>query len=205
MARISKDVSRPLLLFAWISLIGTGYWSLFLYSNTAGSPAAAQTNWPGESVLKPQPGLATLVVFAHPHCPCSKATVGELARLMPYVGNKAKIFVTFFKPKTRPLGWAQGSLWRDAAAIPGAEVTLDEDGTEAEKFGAKTSGQVFLYGADGKLVFQGGITPERGHMGDSDGRLAIISFLETGHVEKSSTPVFGCSIRNPERAAQEEI
>ena len=200
MQGIGKNRLHVIALMGWVLLVCAGYWTLFLYANTPGLPAEAKMNWPRDTPLETQPGLSTLIVFAHPHCPCSQATIGELARLMPALRGKMKSFVTIFSPKSRPLEWAKGQLWQSAAAIPGVQLVLDGDGIEAERFGARTSGQVFLYDPAGKLVFHGGITPERGHMGDSDGRSSILAFFETGTVAVSSTAVFGCSIRNPERA-----
>jgi hypothetical protein len=73
----------------------------------------------------------------------------------------------------------------------------DHDGVEARRFGAATSGQVILYDARGTLLFSGGITPARGHSGDSTGRDAILALLIDGSSEASETPVFGCSLFDP--------
>lgn len=51
-----------------------------------------------------------------------------------------------------------------------------------------------LYGADGRLLFSGGITGSRGHSGDNEGRRAIVSLLTGEGAYKSDTPVFGCSL-----------
>ena len=68
-------------------------------------------------------------------------------------------------------------------------------------FGALASGQTFLFAADGKLLFSGGIVPFRGHAGDNPGRAAILSFVSTGAAKVQQTSVYGCSLHDPERAA----
>jgi hypothetical protein len=71
-------------------------------------------------------------------------------------------------------------------------------GQEAKLFGAKTSGDVLLFGANGKLIFAGGITASRGHEGDNPGADAMLKALGESRRNKVSTttatPVFGCSL-----------
>jgi len=201
----STHLERLLPLFLWISLLGGGFWQLFVYSNTPGAQAQASHQWPGDSGLSRNPASPTLVLFAHPHCPCSQASIGELERLMPHIKDKVKSYVVFFKPRTQSEAWVKEILWEKARSIPGVQVVLDEDGIEARRFDAQTSGQTLLYDENGTLAFRGGITPGRGHMGDNEGRSAILSFVETGKTGVSTTPVFGCSLRNPERALAGDI
>ena len=59
-----------------------------------------------------------------------------------------------------------------------------------------------LYSASGVLQFSGGIVPSRGHAGDNLGLSAIVSLVSTGTSSTIRTSVFGCSLHNPERAAE---
>jgi hypothetical protein len=77
------------------------------------------------------------------------------------------------------------------------QLLIDGDGDLTEKFGAQTSGHVFLYDKLGVLRFQGGITPSRGHAGDSYGQAAILSLLRGGRPERDAAPVFGCPLDEP--------
>ncbi len=95
-------------------------------------------------------------------------------------------------------------MTRRAACIPGVSVLADPDGVEARRFGALTSGDAFLYDAGGRLVFRGGITPSRGHQGESAGRSAIEAFLKGGRPRTATAPVFGCPIRSQHGAQLEE-
>ena len=119
---------------------------------------------------------------------------------MPHLKNKVKTYVLFFKPADQAEDWANEVLLKKAQAIPGIEAVLDIGGFEADQFDARTSGQVTLFNSAGVLMFRGGITPGRGHMGDGEGRAAILAFFETGAIHQEATPIFGCSIKKPERA-----
>jgi hypothetical protein len=154
--------------------------------------------WPHNAGIQRANGGATLVVFAHPHCPCSRATVEELALIIARCRGKVEAFVFFYIPRSEKANWARTDLWRSAAIIPGVRPMEDPDGNEARRFGAATSGQTLLYDRNGRLLFNGGITASRGHMGANDGWDAIVSLLETGTAKHKTTPVFGCSLLGPE-------
>ena len=70
----------------------------------------------------------------------------------------------------------------------------DADGREAKRFGVETSGQTLLYDANGRLIFSGGITGSRGHVGENAGELALISLINGGQAERNATSVFGCPL-----------
>jgi len=101
----------------------------------------------------------------------------------------------FFQPAEGKDEWRSNELWRQAAAIPGVRVQGDRDGIEAGRFGAETSGTVFLYDREGRLLFTGGITGGRGQYGNNAGLEAVLAYLsgETG-TRLQRHPVFGCSI-----------
>jgi hypothetical protein len=143
-------------------------------------------------------GRPTLLVFVHPRCPCSGATIGELARILAKYHNRVTTAVFFYSPSTEAPEWHRTDLWLAASAIPGVRITEDLDGSAARMFGAYTSGETLLYTPDGRLAFHGGITPARGHEGDSAGQDAILSLLSGKPAASNSAPVFGCSIRGEE-------
>jgi hypothetical protein len=133
-------------------------------------------------------------MFAHPRCPCTRASLGELNRLLAQSNGRISAHVLFFRPSGYPSDWAHTELWRTAAAIPGVTVQEDTNDAVARRFGAETSGYVLLYDPSGQLLFRGGITGSRGHAGDNIGENAIISLAmgKTGGV--TQTPVYGCSL-----------
>jgi len=113
---------------------------------------------------------------------------------MSQAEGRADAHALFFWPAGATKQWVQNDLWRDALAIPGVEVRIDDEGKEARLFHATTSGAVVLYDRDGRLIFEGGITASRSHSGDNAGRSAIVALLNGSRPERSKTFVFGCSI-----------
>jgi hypothetical protein len=178
----------------WLAAICAGSFVLLGYQNKAGESNTAPTAWPTQSKLPRPANLPTLLLFAHPHCPCTRATVGELALVMARCSSKVSAVVLFTKPVDVDDNWVETDLWRSAEAIPGVIVRRDDSGIEARRFGAVSSGDSMLYGRDGKLLFRGGITDGRGHAGDNEGRSAIVSFLEGKPGGTSRTHVFGCRL-----------
>lgn len=178
----------------WLLMIGTGTGFLWNYEGTAGVAAAAPDRWPSDSRIRRATDRATLVMLAHPHCPCTRASIGELARLMTQAQGRVAAYVLFIKPAGFATEWERTDLWASAAAIPGVQVVGDDEGVEASRFQAATSGQTVLYDAQGKLVFSGGITSARGHEGDNAGRTAIVSLLTTDEAAQKETPVYGCPL-----------
>ncbi len=89
---------------------------------------------------------------------------------------------------------ATSATWAMAGRIPGARRVRDPGGAEARRFGAMTSGLVLFFDGRGALRFRGGVTPGRGHEGDSAGAAALEAALR----ERSGPPgwarVFGCGL-----------
>jgi hypothetical protein len=108
--------------------------------------------------------------------------------------GRVNAHVLFYKPAGQATNWVQTDLWFEASAVPGLSVAPDEDGREARRFGTETSGQVVLYGADGRLEFQGGVTLFRGHVGDNPGRTALQALICHAPTQVTQTPVFGCPL-----------
>ena len=181
----------------WLLAIGLGMHALQKYETTPGTPGDPPAKWPAKSQLPRQAGLATIVVMGHPKCPCTRATISELAVLMTRLHNQVAAVVVLVRPRGTPEGWDDTDLRHSAATIPGVTVVSDLDEAEADLFGAQVSGQTMLYDAGGKLLFSGGITSSRGHAGDNVGSSSIVSFVTAGTANHARTPVFGCALRTP--------
>ncbi len=200
MRATSGRASLILLLATWVAALVLAMKVLFDHENAAGAPAAAPQRWPAQSFLSVHPGRFQLVMLAHPRCPCTRASLSELERLMARIGNRVSASVLFVKPSTGLADeWVFTDLWRAAERIDGVKPVLDDGGREATLFGAKTSGQVVLYSPRGELLFAGGITPSRGHEGDNVGRERIVSLVERGAAERAVSTVFGCALFDGER------
>jgi hypothetical protein len=189
---------------AWI--LGGVVWGVAVLGGTAvlqgyksrpGVAATPPATWPEGSAVARAHDRATLVMLAHPECPCTRASVGELAELVTRAGARVAAHVLFLRPEEGAEDWEETEVWRSAAAIPGVTVHRDVGGVEAARFQASTSGQTVVYDSGGRLLFSGGITAGRGHAGDNAGRSRILALLAKGSAERGDSPVFGCSLRDP--------
>jgi TATA-box binding protein (TBP), component of TFIID and TFIIIB len=182
-------------LFLCGTLLAVGFYLFEEYNFTAGAQVAAPDRFPGSVnaiILDKQ--VPTLLVFAHPKCTCTTATLTELSRLKTKLGAQiaVKVFISY-DPQDEFEGQA---IERQARAIANVDVEKDLNRTVAKTFGALTSGQTMLYAPEGNLLFQGGITESRGHEGVSPGALEIARIV-TGPFIKSEfarMPTFGCHL-----------
>lgn len=179
-------------LAVWCALTASGIAALERYAHTPGAMAEPPATWPG-GVIARAPGRATIALFAHPRCPCTRASLRELARVMARVRGRAEAWVLFYTPDSAGPEWTTGGLWDIARGIPGVRVLADREGRTASRLRAHTSGQVVAYDAGGRLVFHGGITASRGHEGDSAGEAGLIAALGPGGPPAVAT-VFGCAL-----------
>jgi hypothetical protein len=182
----------------WLLAMTAGFYTLLEYANTPGDAGRPVSDWPAESQIVRDPRRANLVLAVHPHCPCSRATIDALAHVMTCCPDLATAHVLFYRPADFPEGWQRTDLWQSAARIPGVTTVCDQEGLEALRFGAETSGHVVLYSATGELLFSGGITVSRGHQGSNPGLESLIFCLTQGKPDRTPWPVFGCPLLNPE-------
>lgn len=199
------SVRKPLLIVgigAWFLATGLGFLALARFENKPGEDVSAPATWPSLSRIQRSSIRPTMLVVFHPQCSCSHATVGELALLVAHTQGRADIHALFFKPASFDRDWVENELWRDVSAIPGVDGSIDEDGATARLFHATTSGAVVLYDREGRLMFEGGITPSRSHSGDNAGRSAIVALLNGGVAARARTFVFGCSILGFQEAGE---
>jgi hypothetical protein len=192
-----KDLFPFLLGVVWLTAVGVGMEVLRVHDSTPGGNSGIPSNWPTQSHIPRLAGLPTLVMFAHPECPCTRASIGELALLMTHCQNKVDAHVVFLRPAGSGKDWLYTDLWDSAEVIPEVSVAADDMGAEAGNFHVTTSGHVVLYDSCGKLLFSGGITEARGHYGDNEGVSAIMNRLNHEGETVAETPVFGCSLVNP--------
>ena len=174
---------------------GPGDARLWLYAARPGTAGTTPAQWPTATTRPAEQALPTLVMFVHPMCPCSRASVRELARLMSDTAGRVKVRVVAVRPAGTPEKWEASTLVQDVRALPGVELLFDRTGDEAKRFGAKTSGHVVLYDAAGKLMFSGGITSSRGHSGDNAGEDAIVSLINgRADTQLARAAIYGCPL-----------
>jgi hypothetical protein len=177
----------------WLVAVLAGFRVLVRYANTPGRPAEAPAQLsPG--TLRLEGSLPTLLVFVHPMCPCTRATLTELQRLAARCAGRLRTRILFRSDDSQAVDWSSNDLWQQAEQVPGAEVELDPEGREARSLGVHTSGQALLYAKDGRLQFAGGITASRGHEGENTGEDEIVDLVEGRRPQATNTPVFGCPL-----------
>jgi hypothetical protein len=71
---------------AWIVAIAGGMGLLLRYKSLPAQLGQSPSDWPARSRIPAPAGRPTLVMLAHPKCPCTQASVTELAGLMQDVG-----------------------------------------------------------------------------------------------------------------------
>lgn len=193
-ARPSHRKELSLIAVLWLGVVISGTLVMLTVAQTPGVGAVPPAVWPETSGVPRTPGRAVLVMFVHPHCPCSRASIGELDRLVAGNRDRFSTQVMFVRPAGIVEGWEKTDLWRQAEAIPGVSVHCDAGGVEARRFHAGTSGATVLYDGGGNLLFEGGITAARGHAGDNAGSAAVTAVLGNRGAGQVSTPVFGCPL-----------
>ncbi len=181
----------------WAGAVALGTRALLNYETKPAAPGAPPAQWPSKArISRPAYGFS-LVIFAHPQCPCTRASLAELESVMAQVPVDLTVFVVFSKPGADAAEVRTSDLWKRAASIPGVRAIYDERGEETERFGVLASGQTMLYDPQGSLIFSGGITAARGHVGSNYGVDAVVSLVQGRTRAEARAPVFGCSLRNP--------
>jgi hypothetical protein len=179
---------------AWGIAVISGMAWMMAFESAPGLPGDPPARWPAATRLAKANGGYTLVMAAHPRCPCTRASLAELAVVMAESQARLTAQVLFFTPEDATSDWWETDLWRTATAMPAVTPVVDRGGRLRDAFGAETSGSVAVYDAAGRLRFHGGLTAARGRTGVNDGRLSLISLIETGQAAEM-TPVYGCPLR----------
>ena len=186
--------ARLIVAFAvWGAATAGGLYTIAAHGAAAGVAADAPTTL---GVSLRSAGRPSLIIAAHPSCPCTRATFNELDRILAapdLTGHVDADVVVLFagSPKRDRVA---DDLRSRAEAMKGVRVIDDPKQEIAKGLGAHTSGTVLFYDAKGALKFSGGITPSRGHEGDNAGADSIHKLLAASKDSVRSTPVYGCSL-----------
>src|SRR5258708_3864203 len=86
----------------WLLAAGWAMKKIEDYKMTPGQKATPLLLWPVKSKIPRNAHQSTLVLFVHPHCPCTRATISELARLMTTLQGKLSAYVLFIQPDLFP-------------------------------------------------------------------------------------------------------
>lgn len=180
-----------LLLLAWAVALVLGFVLVADWETTPGTASPAPSHWPIASTISRSVEHPTIVMFAHPHCPCTRASLAELAVVMRDHRHDATATVVFFAVDDAVE--LDTPTWAAAGDLPRTRRVIDHGGGLAKLFGATTSGHLVVYDREGALLFSGGITGSRGHVGDNFGRRSLLAGL-TARRGQPTYDVFGCSL-----------
>lgn len=171
----------------WVAALAGGF---TIWHESERVPAPDGTATAAETA----PGSWVLTVYVHPHCPCTRTGLGELAELTTEAPAPLRVGLVFVRPPGVVTGWERGRTWAAAAALPWAAVRTDEGGTEARAAGAVGSGHATLTAPDGRVVFRGGINRGRGWATRGPGRAAVVAWVTGTPGAAATAPVFGCRL-----------
>lgn len=182
------------LLVTALTVVGFGFAAMWVHAAIPGKDGDAPRRWPKTSAIVRTPDRPTLAMFVHPRCPCTRASLAELRRLLSNLAGRVDAQLWVVVPDGAPASWRDGDELMRAATIPGVAIHFDVGGAEARQFGAQASGQVVLYDVLGRLRYQGGITGSRGHAGANTGADRLAAQLQIAVPVALGAPVFGCAL-----------
>src|SRR5262245_15610327 len=111
--------------------VATGLWAATLlcaiilglrYQYAPAATRTAAAKWPAVTALSLAEDRPTVVMFIHPRCPCTRASLNELEVLLTQFPKKFQAHVVCFQPPSADASWTNTDLWKQAAAYP--EVAL---------------------------------------------------------------------------------
>ncbi|MFI4882635.1 MAG: hypothetical protein ACIAQU_08630 [Phycisphaerales bacterium JB064] len=186
----------------WALACAVAFGALWTYANTPGERGALAAGWTPPAELDVPGDRPVLILFAHPKCPCTRATMSELERLQRSHPGAFAVRVIFFEPVDATESWRETDLWQRAQRLRNALVVADPDGRLCAGAGAEVSGCVALLDPSGGVQFWGGITAARGHEGENLGLIALRDILDGQEPRQRTADVFGCGIGGAVPATQ---
>ena len=187
----------------WLIAACTGMLALVRYAGAPGEAPRFVASWPESAPIPRDTSANTLLVFLHPRCPCSAATIAQLDRILTASPNPPRTIALLGLPATtEDPAWEHTALTDAVNRIPSVEILHDPNGAIASHFGATTSGYCMLFNQSGATTFAGGITPARAHEGDNPGAHALASAIADIALPITDTafPTFGCPLILPDSA-----
>src|SRR5579864_5919718 len=97
---------------------------LIRFDQTPGRSSKVAERWPEESMIRRPSDSPQLVLFAHPFCPCTEATIEELERILARRPREAQLPAITVVLAAVKKGVAQRSsrIVHQAERLPGAHV-----------------------------------------------------------------------------------
>ena len=207
----SKTKLRSIFVATWSAITFACFFVVLpIVGNDQSFSTALSAKWPTSTELAKVTTSGHLIVFVHPYCPCTRATLKNLDVAL----DSIELHVSIVQLRTERLESIHSPISSIASLANknNWNLIMDNEGVEAKRFGATTSGECLLFDAEGSLLFAGGITAGRGHLGNNEGletlkeltrRLSTPSDYHSSSHEKSQFagtsplaqfPTFGCPL-----------
>jgi hypothetical protein len=187
-----KKISLMIFAAIWTVIFFVS-WSLFYSFSTTAGKHTVMMRWPASEALPLLHDKPNILIFLHPKCSCSVASIAEFRRLVDSLSGRVHVRAILMKyqqvrSKEIPEGFA--SLFE----IPEIKISRDDDGIISKSLGALTSGIVYLIDEEGLVVYQGGLTASRGHGGITAGSEFIRAWVTKRDDKTFMQKVFGCHL-----------
>ena len=108
---------------AWGAVVVLGLLYLEAYADRPGDSGAPPAVWPAQSRVKRDGRRPTVLIFLHPQCPCSRASLAELV----HVVERCRTRVLRSTPCCWPVQafdrWGRSRIEQDLAGIPKSPVS----------------------------------------------------------------------------------
>ena len=192
---MKKNPINFILISVWLIAISTGLYFLYQYQNKNGELGTSSSHWIESSNIHFEENKNNVLMFLHPYCPCSRASLNELAKILSHKIKPSTVKIILAKPESKDSNWVYESPLYKITKELNFQSLIDKNSHESKLFEAKTSGLVLIFNKDKKLMFRGGITDSRGHEGDNKGAqkaLTILQSISSQSLEEFF--VFGCEI-----------
>jgi hypothetical protein len=176
----------------WLIATTYAYSVMMRFDTRPGMAGNPPLRWPATSQVKLAKAQRTLLVFLHPKCSCSRASISQLQNLQKRLPGKFHTELVLWQPLNPSPSWNQ--LYRtDMGELTGTQVITDPGGRAAALFDVHTSGYVLLYGAGGDLQYAGGLTLARAFDLEGPGIVAMEQIMAGSKTTAAHRPVYGCS------------
>lgn len=187
---ITRQAGLTAAVMAWLLLAAVAWHLLFRHAYYP-----SKTPRPEESRISVQTSNCyRVLLFAHPLCPCTRATLMELDESLARIPAKTSIKIVFETAGLNPEEVSNSALVHFVKERQRIEVQFDAQGRESRRFGATVSGEVLAFDPAGRLRFRGGLTPGRGHQGDATGQAQFERIVSGSSTDFCCAPVYGCRL-----------
>lgn len=199
----SRPAARRFALLAlalgiWGASLATAWSRLYSHAYQATETGRGVPRWPQGTLLGETASRFRIVVFVHPFCPCTAATVRELDESLTRIPDDVTIDAIAVTAGFSPEELLRSRTLEALRRMPRVRLHSDPEGHERALFGAVVSGETFGFDPHGRRVFHGGVTPGRGHQGDADGQRELEDLAAGRRQAPAEAPVFGCRLPGAE-------